>query len=175
MNCPACGTAMTEMAVGDVKIDACQGGCGGLWFDRLELAKVEKAGQSAGASLLEIDKSATRKVDPDQRRHCPRDPQMVMTRHFSSVKRSILVDECPKCAGIFLDAGELAGIEAEYQSDAERHQATEAYYGELFDAKLSQTLNQDRAKTERARRVAQLFRFICPSYYLAGKQQWGAF
>jgi Zn-finger nucleic acid-binding protein len=166
---------MTEMAVGDVKIDACQGGCGGLWFDRRELAKVEKAGQSAGAALLDIDKSATRKVDPDQRRNCPRDPSIVMTRHFSSVKRAILVDECPKCAGIFLDAGELAGIEAEYQSEAERHKATEAYYGEVFDPKLAKTLSEDRAKTERARRVAHLFRFICPSYYLAGKQEWGAF
>src|SRR5256884_6177388 len=31
MNCPACGTAMTEIAVSDVKIQACKGGCGGLW------------------------------------------------------------------------------------------------------------------------------------------------
>jgi uncharacterized protein len=175
MNCPACGTAMTEVLVGDVKVDACQGGCGGLWFDRFELAKVEKAGQSAGASLLEIDRSATRKVDPEQRRHCPRDADVVMTRHFSSVKRSIVVDECGKCGGMFLDAGELAAIETEYSSDAERHKATEAYYGELFDGELSKTLNADRAKAERAHRVARVFRFICPSYYMAGKQSWGAF
>ena len=28
MNCPACGTVMTEIAAGDVKVQACKGGCG---------------------------------------------------------------------------------------------------------------------------------------------------
>jgi len=175
MNCPACGTAMTEVEVAGVKIDACKGGCGGLWFDRFELTKVEKAGKSAGESLLDIDKSAAKAADPNQRRNCPRDPSIVMTRHFSSVKRAIMVDECGKCGGIFLDAGELAGIEAEYPSDDARHKATEAYYSEVFDSQLSKALNDDKAKAERARRVAHLFRFICPSYYMAGKQEWGAF
>lgn len=175
MNCPACGTAMTEVTVANVKVDACQGGCGGIWFDQFELAKVERAGQSAGASLLEIDRSATRKIDPDQRRRCPRDADVVMTRHFSSPKREIRVDECAKCGGIFLDAGELAGIESEYPSDAERHDATERYYGEMFDNQLAKVLDADRAKAEKARRVAHVFRFICPSYYIPGKQAWGAF
>lgn len=76
MNCPACGTAMTEVTVANVKVDACQGGCGGIWFDQFELAKV---------------------------------------------------------------------------------------------------LDADRAKAEKARRVAHVFRFICPSYYIPGKQAWGAF
>ena len=37
MNCPACGNVMTEVTAGDIRVDACKGGCGGLWFDEWEL------------------------------------------------------------------------------------------------------------------------------------------
>ena len=50
MNCPACGTAMTEVTAGPVKVQACKGGCGGLWFDEWVLGKVDEPDQSAVAS-----------------------------------------------------------------------------------------------------------------------------
>ena len=174
MNCPACGTAMTEIAAGDVKVQACKGGCGGLWFDEWTLRKVDQPDQSAGESLLNIPQNASLKVDQSERRKCPRD-SVVMMRHFWSVKRDVVVDECPKCEGIFLDPGELAAIRADYKSDAERHKAAEAYYSEMFDQQLAGMLRQDKAKLESARRVARIFKFICPSYYIPGKQAWGAF
>ena len=174
MNCPACGTAMTEIAAGDVKVQACKGGCGGLWFDEWTLGKVDQREQSAGESLLNIPQNASLNVDQSQRRKCPRD-SVVMMRHFWSVKRDVVVDECPKCEAIFLDPGELAAIRADYKSDAERHKAAEAYYSEMFDQQLAGVLRQDKAKLESARRVARIFKFICPSYYIPGKQAWGAF
>src|SRR3989449_10698542 len=64
MNCPACGTAMTEIAVSDVKIQACKGGCGGLWFDEWTLRKVDQPDQSAGEALLHIEQNAAVKLDP---------------------------------------------------------------------------------------------------------------
>ena len=72
MNCPACGTAMTEIAAGDVKVQACKGGCGGLWFDEWTLGKVDQPDQSAGESLLNIPQNASLKVDQSERRKCPR-------------------------------------------------------------------------------------------------------
>jgi len=123
---------MTEIAAGDVKVQACKGGCGGLWFDEWTLGKVDQPDQSAGESLLNIPQNASLKVDQSQRRKCPRD-SVVMMRHFWSVKRDVVVDECPKCEGIFLDPGELAAIRVDYKSDAERHRAAEAYYSEMFD------------------------------------------
>ena len=174
MNCPACGTVMTEIAAGDVKVQACKGGCGGLWFDEWTLGKVDQPDQSAGESLLNIAQNASLKVDQSQRRKCPRD-SVVMMRHFWSVKRDVVVDECPKCEGIFLDPGELAAIRADYKSDAERHGAAKAYYSEMFDQQLAGMLRQDKAKLESARRVARIFKFVCPSYYIPGKQAWGAF
>jgi len=165
---------MTEIAAGDVKVQACKGGCGGLWFDEWTLGKVDQPDQSAGQSLLNIPQNASLKVDQSQRRKCPRD-SVVMMRHFWSVKRDVVVDECPKCEGIFLDPGELAAIRADYKSDAERHKAAEAYYSEMFDQQLAGMLRQDKAKLESARRVARIFKFVCPSYYIPGKQAWGAF
>jgi len=165
---------MTEIAAGDVKVQACKGGCGGLWFDEWTLGKVDQPDQSAGESLLNIPQNASLKVDQSERRKCPRD-SVVMMRHFWSVKRDVVVDECPKCEGIFLDPGELTAIRADYKSDAERHKAAEAYYSEMFDQQLAGMLRQDKAKLESARRVAKIFKFLCPSYYIPGKQAWGAF
>jgi hypothetical protein len=34
---------------------------------------------------------------------------------------------------------------------------------------------QDEEKLAKTRRVANVFRFICPTYYIPGKQDWGAF
>jgi hypothetical protein len=49
------------------------------------------------------------------------------------------------------------------------------YFSELFDPDLA----VERAKTmedlRKARRIAYAFRFICPSYYIPGEQDWGAF
>jgi len=165
---------MTEIAAGDVKVQACKGGCGGLWFDEWTLGKVDQPDQSAGESLLNVPQNASLKVDQSPRRKCPRD-SVVMMRHFWSVKRDVVVDECPKCEGIFLDPGELTAIRADYKSDAERHKAAEAYYSEMFDQQLAGMLRQDKAKLESARRVARIFKFLCPSYYIPGKQAWGAF
>jgi len=166
---------MTELTVGDVKVPACKGGCGGLWFDEWSLRKVDQPNQSAGEALLHIEQNPKVKVDPNQRRKCPRDADIVMMRHFWSVKRDVVVDECPKCAGIFLDPGELAELRADYKSDDERHKAARDYYREMFDTQLAGMLREDRAKVASARRVANIFKFICPSYYIPGKQGWGAF
>jgi Zn-finger nucleic acid-binding protein len=152
---------MTEMTVGGVAVNACKGGCGGLWFDAGELAKLDQPGQSAGQDLLDIPQNPQVKVDLELRRKCPRHPGMVMMRHFSSIKRQVTVDECPKCTGLFLDPGELAEIRGEYSSDEERRRAAAAYYREMFDGKL-ETFKQDHPMLESAAKVANVFRFLRP-------------
>lgn len=170
MNCPACGNAMSEIPVGDVKVDACQGGCGGLWFDSWELIKLDEPAENAGELLLDIPKRAGLQVDRSKPLLCPRHPGIVMTRHYWSVKRQVTVDECPECRGIFLDPGELATIRTEYASEEERRQAAEAYFDEMFGKQLAGV----RESTARSRSFAHMFRFICPSWYLEGNRFWGA-
>ncbi len=174
MNCPACGTKMTDVTAGDVKVQACKGGCGGLWFDEWALKKVDQPNQSAGEALLNIEQNPSIKVDTSKRRKCPRDTDVVMMRHFWSVKREVAVDECPKCEGIFLLAGELAEIRATCKTDAERHDAAHAYYGELFDKQMAATYEADVVTAAREKKVANLFKYICPSYYLKGYKPWGS-
>jgi hypothetical protein len=53
--------------------------------------------------------------------------------------------------------------------------ATEAYFSEIFDTQLGEMRATSAEQAERIRRIAWMFRFICPSYYIPGKQPWGAF
>jgi len=53
-------------------------------------------------------------------------------RHFYSAKRAVTVDECPTCAGTWLDGGELEQIRREYDSGGARRQAAHACLEEVL-------------------------------------------
>ena len=175
MRCPACENELSRMTVEEVVLDVCVGGCGGIWFDRYELTKVDEAHESAGEQLLRIEKSPDASVDHGRRMACPKCPGVVMMRHFSSVKREVTIDECPSCGGFWLDVGELAAIRGEFATEEERERAAAQYFAAVFDPELSAAHVETEKDLESARRVAHIFRFICPSYYIPGKQGWGAF
>jgi hypothetical protein len=176
VNCPSCGRALTTQTAGPITVDVCSGGCGGIWFDHFELAKVDEKSESAGEVLLNVSHDPSLSIDLTRSRACPKcGGGVTMLRHFTSIARKVTIDECPNCGGVFLDAGELAGIRSEYANDEERHRAAEAYFSELFDGDLAAARAQSEAGLARAQRFARAFRFICPSEYLKGKQDWGAF
>jgi uncharacterized protein len=134
MDCPACGHGLTSLAVGDLTVDACDGGCGGIWFDHYELRTVDEPGEALGDSLLDIPRDPSVVVDPNKRYRCPSCTDgVVMMRHFWSVRRAVTIDECPECGGIFLDAGELARIRAEFPSEAAKHAAADSYFAQVAD------------------------------------------
>jgi uncharacterized protein len=175
MECPVCNNELTRMTVGGITVDACVGGCGGIWFDRYELMRVDEAAESAGERLLEVERDPDLKVNLSKRLECPKCPRVVMMRHFFSVKRQVVVDECPNCGGHWLDPGELRTIRTEYASEEERNQAASEYFSEVFGPELAVAHAQTEQDLARARRIAHVFRFICPSYYVPGEQDWGAF
>jgi uncharacterized protein len=113
MKCPACFNELTQFQVGDLTVDVCQGGCGGIWFDAFELQKVDEAREIAGEPLLHIQRDEGLIIDQSRKRECPRCAGVKLHRHFFSAKRRVEVDQCPNCAGYWLDAGELALIRAE--------------------------------------------------------------
>src|SRR5215211_143379 len=94
IECPVCSRAMTTMEAEGVTVDVCAGGCGGIWFDWFELARVDEAHESAGEKFLEVERDPKLRPDLSKRIHCPRDSEIMM-RHFHSVKRGVVVDECP--------------------------------------------------------------------------------
>lgn len=175
MKCPACQRELEEMTVDDITVDVCRGGCGGIWFDRYELRKLDEPHESGGESLLDVERDASIELDHTARRWCPKCDETPMLRHFFSVKRQVEVDECPRCAGYWLDEGELGHIRTLFQSEDERHAAAEACFDELFGNGLAALRAQSAEKTEKAREIAKIFRFISPSYYVPGKQDGGAF
>ena len=113
MRCPACFNELTELQVGSLVVDVCQGGCGGIWFDAFELQKVDEESERAGEPLLHIRRNERLSVDQTRKRECPRCAGVKLHRHFFSAKRRVEVDQCPNCAGYWLDAGELALVRAE--------------------------------------------------------------
>ncbi|MNR85300.1 hypothetical protein D3C72_161260 [compost metagenome] len=175
LNCPACGHGLTPVTSDAITVDACVGGCGGLWFDQFELKKVDEAHEATGEALLDIARDSGREVDREKRHACPKCPDVVMRRYFSSAKRQVAVDECPNCGGVWLDDGELAAIRAEFATQADRERSNEAHVDQLMKEVTFKASAERDAKIERSQRFARMFRFLYPSYYIPGKQDWGAF
>jgi Zn-finger nucleic acid-binding protein len=166
MQCPVCKRQLQQITAGDVTVEVCKGGCGGLWFDNQELKKFDEPNEKAGIDLLDVEKDESITVDHTQRRNCPKCADLVMMRHFFSVKRQVEVDECPGCGGIWLDAGELGKIRSLYRSEEERRQATEAYFKDVFGQEM--TVDEVRSKSATVNRVANMFRFLSPVHHLYG-------
>lgn len=175
MNCPACSNRLETMTVGNLTVDVCKNGCGGIWFDNFELKQVDEKHEAAGETLLHIDTNPDAAVDYTRQRLCPKCEHQKMLQHYMSVKREVEVDECPTCGGFWLDAGELRKIRDQYETEADRKQAANEYFDEVFGDDLAKLRTEDEQSLKRARHIANMFKYICPSYYIPGKQEWGAF
>jgi len=99
MECTVCKNTTTPRTSGGITVDVCEGGCGGIWLDRYELMRVDESSESAGESLLEVERDENLDVDLSLRLDCPKCRDVVMMRHFFSAKRQVVVDECPNCGG----------------------------------------------------------------------------
>ena len=110
MKCPACGNPLVSRGAGAITVDVCDGGCGGVWFDNFELRKVDEAGAHA---IRSVPRDLSLLVDSQSRRRCPKCADQTMMRRFFSRLRRTQIDECPECAGIWLDAGEFDAIRKE--------------------------------------------------------------
>jgi Zn-finger nucleic acid-binding protein len=110
MKCPACGNELTTRAAGAIPVDVCDGGCGGAWFDNFELRKIDEAGADA---IRDVRRDFSLSIDSSSRRLCPKCPDQLMFRRYFSRLRRTQIDECPNCAGLWLDAGEFDAIQKE--------------------------------------------------------------
>lgn len=175
MICPACGNTLTEIDAGGIKVDVCQHGCGGTWFDWFELQRVDEPTEEVAETLMAVPRDHVAEASGERQFSCPRCDGQPMQRHYFSVKREVEVDECPACGGFWLDAGELPAIRALFGSEAEAREAAQALFGDLVEENFAPERAETTAKLQRSRRFAHLFRFLCPSYWIPGKQEWGAY
>lgn len=176
MKCPRTGKEMISVDINSIKIDVSTG-CGGVWFDQFEFKKFDEPFESAGEQLIAAaEKYFSESFDRQARIFCPNHPDMVLRRYFFSVKKAVQVDECPQCGGIWLDPGELKHVRSLFSSEAEKIHAADQYFKEFFsspEAKALQLKSQEDLK--KSKRFAGLFKFLCPSSYIPGEQNWGAF
>jgi Zn-finger nucleic acid-binding protein len=120
MKCPARGKDLSTRTTSGITVDVCDRGCGGIWFDNVELQKVDEAHESAGEPLLDLGLHNPVSIDRAAKRVCPRCPNQVLRCHYFTVRKQVEIDECPACGGIWLDAGELAAIRSEFKTEQER-------------------------------------------------------
>jgi uncharacterized protein len=93
-------------------LDICYGGCGGIWFDQAELEKVSARAATTLHTVWQVPVGNVKLTEP---RLCPRCPEQVLDRKWFSPVQKVEIDECPKCHGIWLDAGEFSRIYDEIQ------------------------------------------------------------
>jgi len=103
MKCPKCKTeSFVAFFVQQVEVDRCSS-CNGIWFDEQELVHL----LTEDARQLTPLREGEEKAELDARRGgCPRDNSSLL-RVYSSLNRSVIVDACPQCRGIWLDGGEF--------------------------------------------------------------------
>jgi len=107
MKCPACKGPLREKSAGGMTLDICYGGCGGIWFDPTELERVDAR---AATTLHTVWVDPYKKVVLTEPRLCPRCPNQVLDRRWFSETKEVEIDQCAKCGGIWLDAGEFSRI-----------------------------------------------------------------
>jgi hypothetical protein len=93
-------------------LDICYGGCGGIWFDKAELENVSARAATTLHTVWQVPVGNVKLTEP---RLCPRCPAQVLDRKWFSPLQKVEIDECPKCGGIWLDAGEFSRIYDEIQ------------------------------------------------------------
>lgn len=115
IKCPKCNGECEEKILGATIYDRCKN-CGGLWFDKNELYQIRNE-----KDWFKIDTTvkganiSTKKGDFK----CPRCREKLHTIKYEH-QTSIKIDVCPKCDGIFLDAGELEEIHKASETWIER-------------------------------------------------------
>ena len=103
MNCPKCGTeTMNRFSVRDVDVERCSS-CSGTWFDARELGHLLAEDARYVATLRRGH--VIEQID-GKKGFCLRDGSELL-RVYSSIDRSVILDACAECRGIWLDGGEF--------------------------------------------------------------------
>jgi uncharacterized protein len=174
MNCPVCSHhSLQHIQINGIQLDVCTNGCLGIWFDQFELKKFDEPHESLDGKV-ETATSSSRPTTRNHQIHCPKCKDIVMLKRFTSINKKVEIDECPKCAGIWFDAGELSQFRNEFKTVEERRKAADKLFDEMFGESLK-TLKKESLEQQKTRRIAHAFRYLSPSFYIPGKQKWGAF
>lgn len=135
--CPACNKTMDKVFIPTegINVDICTN-CGGIYFDNRELEHFDENKEDVSKIMEKLEGREFEKVPADIERHCPNCGNK-MVKNFSSIDKSIEIDECYNCGGKFLDNSELTKIRAEYETEAERSEDVLQYMYSQIGADLA--------------------------------------
>ncbi|MDH5762684.1 MAG: zf-TFIIB domain-containing protein [Nitrospinota bacterium] len=161
MNCPACNNEMKALSVTGVKVQACEGSCGGLWFEWREIKKLKDRIAGAGAVLLHVERAEGVHIFRDVQHPCPHCIHSLLYRHCFSREFHYEIDQCAKCAGFWVDVGALSGLPLQSPTEKDRQKAA-AYFKNLFEKNLKPQHLAHPDTHEAAQTIHQLYRFFTP-------------
>lgn len=107
MKCPACKGELRKRNAGNMELDVCLGGCGGIWFDQGELGRVSALAASSLHTIWALKRNPVALTEP---RPCPRCEGQILERKWFSDEKTVEIDVCPTCGGIWLDDCEFSKI-----------------------------------------------------------------
>ncbi len=110
MQCPACGRELVSRIVNELAVDVCEGGCGGVWFNWLEVTRSNGLLPSPAEQQLVVARDEQIVIDHSRRYRCPNCENIAMSRDFSSVLPDLLLNDCPSCGGFWLNGDEVDEI-----------------------------------------------------------------
>jgi len=166
MKCPVCSKEMTEEDFGGVLVDVCEGGCKGIWFDWVELIKLDEENEGFGDALQQACNHP--RVNDENRKKiaCPKCGVPMHIHKYQSSKQ-VNVDECYACGGFFLDSGELQVVRDTHMSEQEREEYCQSLLKGIPDyQQAKQDLEKMKTRNEAIRKYTK---FMRPSYYVTGK------
>lgn len=105
--CPKCATPLTRVQEEGINHHTC-GGCFGTWIERVRLIRLVRLALPPAAASQPLEELAALVAESDTKQmlRCP-ECATPMRRDRYHPLIPVNLDQCPKCQGYWLDAGEL--------------------------------------------------------------------
>jgi Zn-finger nucleic acid-binding protein len=116
LTCPRCRIDLNRRTIAEpdyrLVIDTCPE-CGGIWFDRGLLERLEQLEHIVEPTFVEVREipSPDAQMEILQCPSCKKEQIMRKEVHFRDSR--VITDHCPGCGGVWLDGGELKAIQEE--------------------------------------------------------------
>ncbi len=155
MKCPRTGTPLKTIKVGGMEIEISES-CGGAFFDNSELDKFKDPKSVRGSELVKhLRQFKNTSLNEKERIKCPKCENTVMMRRYFSPLKVLEIDECPGCAGIWLDTAELSKLHENHLTERERALLRVEMKNDIYIPKIDAPLH--RIVRNRGNRLASVF------------------